>query len=345
MAIVENVIDVRGLRKVYGSTVAVDCVDLQVHRGEVFALLGPNGAGKTTTVEMLVGVRRRTSGSVTVLGEDPNRDARGWRARLGVVPQNTGEYLDLSVREVVAHFASFYPHPFAVDEIIERVGLSAKAKASSVSLSGGQKRRLDVAVGVVGRPELVFLDEPTTGLDPVARREAWDLVRYFRDEQVTTVLTTHYLDEAEELSDRAGIIAAGRMRRIGTVAELGDQAGGGTVVSFRRIGDVRGIVPAELATLDDGDGTVTALRTHHPTEVLALVIAWAREQGRAELPDLKVHRPSLEDTYLALLHADETAPAATAATPEQAPAVPEQQPSAVTSDVSDQQTEHVEVNR
>jgi ABC-2 type transport system ATP-binding protein len=343
MAIVENVIDVRALRKVYGNAVAVDSVDLQVHRGEVFALLGPNGAGKTTTVEILVGVRRRTSGSVTVLGEDPSRDARGWRARLGVVPQNTGEYLDLSVREVVAHFASFYPDPFGVDEILERVGLSAKAKASSVSLSGGQKRRLDVAVGVVGRPELVFLDEPTTGLDPVARREAWDLVRYFRDEQVTTVLTTHYLDEAEELSDRAGIIAAGRMRRVGTVAELGDQAGGGTIVSFRRIGDVRGIVPAEVATVVDGDDdAVTALRTHRPTEVLALLIAWARDHGWAELPDLKVHRPSLEDTYLALLHAEETGNAPSPAGSEPV-TVPEQVPAAVA--LTAEEPEHVEVNR
>ncbi len=183
---------------------AVRGIDLDVHKGEVFALLGPNGAGKTTTVEILEGIRSRSAGDVQVLGSDPAQDRRSWRARIGVVPQSTGVYLDLTVGEVIGHFAAFYPAPLPVAQVLDMVGLTEQRKKQTVALSGGQQRRLDVAVGVIGDPELIFLDEPTTGLDPVARREAWDLVRYFADRGKTTVLTTHYLDEAEALAQRAG---------------------------------------------------------------------------------------------------------------------------------------------
>ena len=298
-------IEVSGLRKEYGAFAAVDGLDLQVRQGEVFALLGPNGAGKTTTLEILVGVRQRTAGEVSVLGEDPAKDRRPWRNRIGVAPQNTAEYLDLSVREVVDHFGSFYSDPIPTDELIDMVGLGSKARSRTVSLSGGQKRRLDVAVGVVGRPDLVFLDEPTTGMDPEARREAWQLVTYFRELGATTVLTTHYLDEAETLADRAGIIARGKMLTVGTIAELGNSVeGGGSLVSFDEIGDVREAVPSELATLAEpvsGTRAVTTLSTDRPTETVARLIAWARDMGHDELPGLSVHRPTLEDTYLRLI--------------------------------------------
>ncbi|WP_256839319.1 ABC transporter ATP-binding protein [Ornithinimicrobium faecis] len=297
-------IEVSGLRKEYGDFAAVDDLDLQVRQGEVFALLGPNGAGKTTTLEILVGVRQRTAGEVSVLGQDPGADKRDWRNRIGVVPQNTAEYLDLTVREVIDHFGSFYSDPIPTEELIEMVGLGSKARSRTVSLSGGQKRRLDVAVGVVGRPDMVFLDEPTTGLDPEARREAWQLVTYFRELGATTVLTTHYLDEAETLADRAGIIARGKMLTVGTIAELGHSAGGGSLISFEEIGDVREAVPPELARLEDpvsGMRPTTTLATEQPTETVALLIAWARDKGHQELSGLSVHRPTLEDTYLRLI--------------------------------------------
>ncbi|HEU0104072.1 MAG TPA: ABC transporter ATP-binding protein [Mycobacteriales bacterium] len=301
-------VQVVGLRKEYGAHVAVSEVDLEVRRGEVFALLGPNGAGKTVTMEILVGVRRRTSGSVRVLGEDPGSDRRAWRNRLGVVPQTTGEYLDLTVREVVTHFAAFYANPIPTDELLDRVGLTAKAKAQATALSGGQKRRLDVAVGVVGRPELIFLDEPTTGLDPEARHEAWQLVEYFRALGTTTVLTTHYLDEAEALADRAGIIADGRMLQVGTIPELAARAGGGTSIRFATIGEAAAVVPASLGRVSTQPGvtdpaeTTTVVATEQPTEALTLLIAWARSLGQPELPGLTVHRPTLEDTYLRLIN-------------------------------------------
>lgn len=302
-------IDVSGLTKMYGDFAAVDNLDLQVRQGEVFALLGPNGAGKTTTLEILVGVRQRTGGQVSVLGEDPAKDKRAWRNRIGVVPQNTAEYLDLNVQEVIDHFAAFYSDPIPTDELIDMVGLGTKARAKTVSLSGGQKRRLDVAVGVVGRPDLVFLDEPTTGLDPEARREAWQLVTYFRELGATTVLTTHYLDEAEALADRAGIIARGKMLTVGTISELGNSAGGGSLVSFDEIGDVRSVIPEDLAHLEEpvsGTRAVTTLSTDRPTETVARLIDWARGNGLQELPGLSVHRPTLEDTYLRLIQREQS---------------------------------------
>ena len=227
-----NAITVSGLRKTYGSFVAVDDVDLQVDTGEVFAFLGPNGAGKTTTIDILTGAQRRTSGTVSVLGRDPQNDEREWRVQVGVVPQGTADYQELTVREVIDHFATFYPDPFPTRQLINMVGLGAKAATYSTKLSGGQRRRLDVAVGVVGRPRLLFLDEPTTGLDPEARREAWELVRLFTSEGMTTVLTTHYLDEAQELSQRIGVIAGGRMLHVGTLDQLAQVTGSQQRVSY-----------------------------------------------------------------------------------------------------------------
>ncbi|MDR7281089.1 ABC-2 type transport system ATP-binding protein [Catenuloplanes atrovinosus] len=197
-----NAISVRGLRKSYGANTAVAGLDLEVHAGEIFALLGPNGAGKTTTVEILEGFRGRDAGEVEVLGEDPAAPGAAWRGRVGIVLQGTGEFDNLTVRELVHHFAGFYPAPDDPDAVIARVGLTEKARARTHALSGGQKRRLDVALGIVGRPELLFLDEPTTGFDPEARREFWELIRDLNAGGTTILLTTHYLDEAEALAAR-----------------------------------------------------------------------------------------------------------------------------------------------
>nr|WSW66345.1 ABC transporter ATP-binding protein [Streptomyces sp. NBC_00995] len=297
-------ISVRGLAKRYGDTYAVRDLSLDIHRGETFALLGPNGAGKTTTVDILTGVRRRTGGEVRVLGRDPAEDPREWRARIGVVPQSTGAYVDLNVREVVAHFAAMYPAPLPVGQVLDMVGLGRQHSTPALSLSGGQQRRLDVAVGVIGDPELIFLDEPTTGLDPVARREAWDLVRYFADRGRTTVLTTHYLDEAEELAQRAGVIVGGRLVACGTLAELGGRDATPAGVSFRRSGPLEGrALPEDLpaGTETVQSGSVVTLRTPVPTRVLEVLLPWAREAGVAELAELKVHRPTLEEIYLDLI--------------------------------------------
>ena len=276
----DTAIAVRGLRKAYGSTVAVDSLDLAVPRGEVFALLGPNGAGKTTTVEILEGYRRRDGGEVSVLGTDPGHAGPSWRARIGIVLQGTGEFDELTVGEVVHHFAKYYPHPDDPDAVIDRVGLREKRKARTRSLSGGQRRRLDVALGIVGRPELLFLDEPTTGFDPEARREFWELIRGLAAGGTTILLTTHYLDEAEDLANRVGVIANGRLLAVAPPAELGDRAHAKATVSW-------------LA----GDGPRSEL-TDTPT---ALVADLAARYGGGEVPGLTVTRPTLEDVYLEMI--------------------------------------------
>ncbi|GGS71896.1 ABC transporter [Nonomuraea spiralis] len=290
-------------------------MDLDVRPGEVFALLGPNGAGKTTTVEILEGVRRRSGGDVRVLGRDPAEDAPRWRARLGIVPQTTGAYADLTVREVVEHFAAFYPAPLPAAQVIDMVGLGAQECKQAQTLSGGQLRRLDVAVGVVGDPDLIFLDEPTTGLDPEARMEAWDLVRFFADQGKTTVLTTHYLDEVEALAQRAAVIVAGRIVETGPVSELGGRRDTPATVSFTLTAELSA---AELPDLPPGTaldpsgvpgvpgGTLTLL-SHTPTRVLAALLPWAADAGAGELPDLRVHRPTLEDVYLKLIRENQGA--------------------------------------
>ncbi|MEV4813755.1 ABC transporter ATP-binding protein [Micromonospora avicenniae] len=276
----ELAISVRGLRKAYGDNVAVAGVDLDVRRGEVFALLGPNGAGKTTTVEILEGYRRRDAGEVRVLGSDPAAPAADWRSRVGIVLQGTGEFDELTVSEVVRHFAGFYPGADDPEKVIERVGLAGKARARTHTLSGGQKRRLDVALGIVGRPELLFLDEPTTGFDPEARREFWELIRDLAAAGTTIVLTTHYLDEAEELADRVGVIAGGRLVEVATPEQLGNRQAALATVSWRT-----------------PEGAVESAQSATPT---ALVAELAGRFG-GEVPGLTVTRPTLEDVYLTMI--------------------------------------------
>ena len=291
-----SAITVSGLRKTYGSFVAVDDVDLQVESGEVFAFLGPNGAGKTTTIDILTGAQRRTSGTVSVLGRDPQNDEREWRAQVGAVPQGTAKYSDLTVREIIDHFASFYPDPFPTGQLIDMVGLGAKAKVLSTKLSGGQRRRLDVAVGVVGRPRLLFLDEPTTGLDPEARREAWELVRLLTGTGMTTVLTTHYLDEAQELSQRAGIIVRGRIMHVGTLGELARLTGRRYRVSYDL--DPLVEVPLSLAERMKSQPHSCLYGTDEPTALLRLLLDAAQRHGIAEIPGLQITQPSLEQIYI-----------------------------------------------
>jgi ABC-2 type transport system ATP-binding protein len=275
-------IAVRGLRKSYGATTAVAGVDLEVQRGEVFALLGPNGAGKTTTVEILEGYRRRDAGDVRVLGVDPVHGDARWRARVGIVLQGTGEFDELTVGEVVTHFARFYPDPDDPEKVVERVGLTDKRRSRTHTLSGGQKRRLDVALGIVGRPELLFLDEPTTGFDPEARQEFWELIRSLAAGGTTILLTTHYLYEAEALADRVGVITAGRLVAVGPPAQLGERESAPATVAWQ------------------GPDRRHAERTHTPCD---LVVALSARYG-GEVPALTVTRPTLEDVYLQLIGAN-----------------------------------------
>jgi ABC-2 type transport system ATP-binding protein len=291
----EPVITVRGLRKAYGPLEAVRGIDLEVDRGEVFAFLGPNGAGKTTTVEILEGYRERGEGEVAVLGEDPSHAGRQWRARLGIVLQSAKPDPYLTVRETVAEFGGYYPHPRPVEETIERVGLSESADKRAGKLSGGQQRRLDVALALIGDPELVFLDEPTTGFDPSARRNAWHLIAGLRDLGKTVFLTTHYMDEAQELADRVAIINRGEIVAQGRPDELG----GRDLRCEIRFRLPEGVGAAELpveARVEDGRATVL---TERPLGPLNALTGWALERGY-DLPDLEVERPSLEDVYLEL---------------------------------------------
>jgi ABC-2 type transport system ATP-binding protein len=276
----DQAIVVRGLRKDYGQVQAVAGVDLEVQRGEIFALLGPNGAGKTTTVEILEGYRDRTAGEVRVLGHDPAERSATWKARIGIVLQSTSDNADLSVDEVVRHFRTFYPAPRDADEVIAAVGLSEKRDAKVRTLSGGQRRRLDVALGILGDPELIFMDEPTTGFDPEARRLFWDLIDDLRAEGTTILLTTHYLDEAERLADRVGVIAAGRIIEVGTPDELGGRAEAACTVSWVE------------------DGERRSMATDSPT---ALVTELAARLGGGEIPELAVSRPTLEEVYLRMI--------------------------------------------
>jgi len=273
------IISVRGLRKTYGAVHAVDGLDLDVHAGEVFALLGPNGAGKTTTIEILEGYRRRSAGEVTVLGQDPARAGAAWRARVGVVLQEATDAGLLTVEETVRHFAGYYARPRDPDEVMELVGLTDKRGSRVRRLSGGQRRRLDVALGILGRPALVFMDEPTTGFDPEARRKFWQVIRSLAAEGTTVLLTTHYLDEAEALADRAAVIAKGQLVAVGKPSELNN----------------RNLAQPMVRWMDAG--TVRAQRTPTPT---ALIAELGRRLG-GEVPGLSVHQPTLEDVYLDLV--------------------------------------------
>jgi ABC-2 type transport system ATP-binding protein len=278
-------IEVRGLCKRYGDFEAVKSISFDVARGEVFGLLGPNGAGKTTTVEILEGYRKRTSGEVSVLGFDPGRRQRELRERVGIVLQSCGIYRHITVREAVAHWAALYPHPRNVGEVITIVGLREKESAKTRELSGGQLRRLDLALALIGDPELIFLDEPTTGFDPEARRAAWETIRSLRDLGKTVLLTTHYLDEAQELADRVAIIKDGRILVSGAPRDLGVRSGAGGArykVSWR-----------------DASGTAHERVLDDPTALLHELTGEALARGET-LRELTVTRPSLEDVYLEL---------------------------------------------
>jgi ABC-2 type transport system ATP-binding protein len=267
------------LRKRYGEYEALRGVSFEIREGEVFSLLGPNGAGKTTTIEILEGYRRRDSGTVSVLGADPAHASHHWRGQIGVVLQSSAMYENLSVRESLALFAGYYERPRPVEEVIAVVGLEEKAEALVRRLSGGQRRRLDFGLALVGDPELIFLDEPTTGFDPAARRNAWGTIRSLRELGKTILLTTHYLDEAEQLSDRVAVLREGRIVATGTPTELTRTPE--TEIRYRE------------------DGKEVVLRTAQPTRVLAELTARALEQGR-ELEALEVRRPTLEQVYLEL---------------------------------------------
>ena len=292
------VIVVKRLRKDYGGLRAVNGVDFQVGRGEIYALLGPNGAGKTTTVEILEGHRKRTSGSVQVLGFDPGAGGRRFRERIGIVLQSGGVDAELTVWEMVTLYASFYAQPQDVVATIEQVGLASKRRDRVRTLSGGQLRRLDLALALVGDPELLFLDEPTTGFDPNARRDAWEMIAGLRHSGATILLTSHYLDEVQCLADRVGVMSHGHLVEESTPDALGGRDIAGTLVSFRLPAALRAadlpVGPWDL--LEDRDGDIT-MHTDEPTRVLFTLTKWAVGQG-VELEGLTVARPSLEDAYL-----------------------------------------------
>ena len=276
-----SAIAVRGLRKSYGALEAVRGVDFEIEVGEVFGLLGPNGAGKTTTVEILEGYRARDAGEVRVLGHDPQHPGAEFRQRIGVVLQQSDLWPNLTVQEVHRAFAGYYEHARDVDEVIELVGLNEKRHARVKQLSGGQKRRLDLGVALVGDPDLIFLDEPTTGFDPAARRAAWEMIRSLRSLGKTVLLTTHYLDEAEQLADRVAVMRDGEIVRIGTPREL-TSAELQVEIRYRR------------------NGEEVLVRTSEPTRVLHELTSDALARGE-EIERLEVRRPTLEDVYLAVL--------------------------------------------
>jgi len=295
------VVSVRGLTKRYDQVEAVAGIDLEVEAGEIFAFLGPNGAGKTTTVEILEGFRTRTSGEVTVLGIDPAKGDAAWRNRVGAVLQESNAEPGLTVRESLQLYSGYYLEPRDIDETIALVGLDEKADTLAPQLSGGQRRRLDVALALIGDPELIFLDEPTTGFDPSARRTAWHVIEGLRKLGKTVFLTTHYMDEAEELSDRIAVIAAGRIVAEGTPGTLGGRNRMAATVRFT-LPDGTGAddLPPELrALVADEDGRVVTLTTDTPLPHLGALAEWALERG-LDLPDLDVRRPTLEDVYLEL---------------------------------------------
>jgi ABC-2 type transport system ATP-binding protein len=278
-----SVVSVRDLRKEYGGVPALDGVSFDIERGETFALLGPNGAGKSTTIEILEGYRDRTGGEASVLGVDPGKGGLEWKARLGIVLQSSGESGAVTVREQLTHFAGFYSNPRDVDEVIAALGLEQKQKTLIRKLSGGQRRRVDVALGIIGRPELLFLDEPTTGFDPEARQQFWALIRSLKSDGTTILLTTHYLEEAAQLGDRAGVIAGGRLIDIGRIDEIGGADARTPVVRWW------------------SNGTQHEERTPDPDALVKRIVTAGDFSG------LEITRPSLEDVYLSLVRHGEVA--------------------------------------
>lgn len=278
------VISVEGLRKSYGPLAVVKDLSLTIYQGEIFAILGPNGAGKTTTVEILEGFRTADSGAISVLDTDPaikGAAALAWRNRIGIVLQSTQDTAELTVREAISHFASYYSNPRDVEDVITLVGLQEKADDRARTLSGGQRRRLDVGLGIIGRPEVLFLDEPTTGFDPEARRAFWVLIKQLKSEGTTILLTTHYLDEAEALADRVAVMNHGEILEVSTPAHLGGRADARATISWREAGEIK------------------SEESETPTEFVKSLSA--RLGG--EVPELAIHRPTLEDIYLSMIGA------------------------------------------
>ncbi len=293
-------IEVDGLCMDYGPFRAVDGVSFQVAAGEIYGLLGPNGAGKTTTVEILEGHRRRTAGRVRVLGFDPCHGGRRFRERVGIVLQSGGNDAELSVREMVSLYASFYANPLSVTDVITQVGLAGKQRARTRTLSGGQLRRLDLALALVGKPDLIFLDEPTTGFDPNARRDAWQMISELRRSGTTILLTSHYLDEVQQLADRVGVMSHGHLVEESTPAALGGRDLAGTVITFDLPPSfTAGDLPAGPWDQAMPGGQVS-MHTDEPTEVLLALTQWAAGH-ELELPGLTVVRPTLEEVYLRII--------------------------------------------
>jgi ABC-2 type transport system ATP-binding protein len=293
----EPAITVRGLRKSYGQNEAVRGIDFEVAPGEVFGFLGPNGAGKTTTIEILEGYRDRTSGDVSVLGLDPGHPNREWRSRIGLVLQECELNPLLTVRETMHLYSSFFPKARSVDETLHLVGLADRRDARVGSLSGGQQRRLDVGVGIIGNPELLFLDEPTTGFDPSARRSAWNMIEGLKELGTTIVLTTHYMDEAQHLADRVMIMREGGIVAEGEPDTLGEQLGRETMIRFRTFDGVADRASGAIGRQAIVSGNQATIATTDPQRDLYRLLQWAEGEG-IKLPDLEVRRPSLEDVFL-----------------------------------------------
>ncbi len=302
--VTDPVIRVSGLRKSYGDFEAVRGIDIEVDAGEIFGFLGPNGAGKTSTVEILEGYRDRSSGEVSVLGIDPSEADREWRERIGIVLQQSRMHPELTARETLQLFGGYYAHPRDVEETIELVGLTEKADTRVLRMSGGQQRRLDVGLALVGDPELLFLDEPTTGFDPSARRHAWEVVSNLRDLGKTVFLTTHYMEEAQALADRLAVIARGEIVAEGSPADLGGRQDAAARITFHMPTASAASLPVDAEKTTAGEGVVdVAIEALDPVPTLAKLTSWSVDRG-LELSGLEVRRPSLEDVYLELTGAE-----------------------------------------
>ena len=296
----EPAVRVRGLEKRYGSDYAVHGIDIEVGRGEIFAFLGPNGAGKTTTVEILEGYRKRDAGEVAVLGCDPREATREWRSRIGVVLQTCAVQPELTVAELLDLYGGYYPAPLGVQETLALVGLTEQRDRRAGALSGGQQRRLDVGLALVGNPELLFLDEPTTGFDPSARHHTWEVIEGLRELGKTVFLTTHYMEEAQALADRVAVIASGRIVAEGTPESLGGRDHAPSTISFEAPDGVDEALVEEITgTAAHRDGALVELQTGEPTRTLARLVGWAAARD-LELAELEVRRPTLEEIYLEL---------------------------------------------